>query len=296
MAAMHQEGARAPDIRAGRVFILCNESAGGVTAGDSARLEGALLHRFGCADVHELTLSDGPLDFSDLGPDDLCIVLGGDGTANAAAAAASGEDGPILVLLPGGTLNVLPHALYGERPWPEALEAALTRGEVRRLGGAAANGKPFFVAAVFGAPALLARAREAIRKGQFFSALRKLRHFIMRALMRRLRARADAGPPQKAEAIGVLCPSFAGRLEGDDLEWVRFDARSVHDFISLGWRTLTSSWRNDRSIDIQRCEGGDIVGRRLIPAILDGEPHAFHGRIRIEKLRDGPKVLALPNP
>ncbi len=51
---------------------------------------------------------------------DLLLILAGDGTARLAAALA-GPDGPPVAPLPGGTLNMLPHALYGNRPWRAAL-------------------------------------------------------------------------------------------------------------------------------------------------------------------------------
>src|SRR5690349_19866349 len=51
----------------------------------------------------------------DAGPD-LMIVLAGDGTARAACELA-GAEGPLIAPLPGGTMNLLPKALYGDRDW-----------------------------------------------------------------------------------------------------------------------------------------------------------------------------------
>ncbi len=277
--------------RARRVFVVCNEAAGSVQPGDGARVR-AMLAEAGFGDVAELDWPAGKDRLASVARDDLVVVLGGDGTARTVAEAARGN-GPILVLLPGGTLNVLPHALYGELAWPEALAAALARGRVRRMSGGLANGKPFFVAAAFGAPTILARAREAARQGQFMRALRRLRHFTLRLFSLRLRARHDDTPPVKAEAIAVLCPSFSGSVERAPLEWVRFDARRLHDILRVGVKALTSAWRGDEAIEVQPCERGDIVSRGFIPAILDGEPQTFHGRVRIQTLRDGPRVLAL---
>ena len=55
---------------------------------------------------------------------DLLLVWTGDGTINAAAIKAAGWDGAILVL-PGGTLNLLSKALHGDRPVTEILADAL---------------------------------------------------------------------------------------------------------------------------------------------------------------------------
>src|SRR5690606_693516 len=147
---------------------------------------------------------------------DVIIVLGGDGTARAAAELAPRE-GPPLVLLPGGTLNVLPRALYGELDWPEALKAALERGGVRRLPMALANDKPFYVAAMFGNTALFARAREAVREGKPLTAWRRFRVALRRSFARSLRARHGANRMEKVEAVGVLLPTFSGGLDADDI-------------------------------------------------------------------------------
>src|SRR5688572_20978118 len=53
---------------------------------------------------------------------DLVVILAGDGTARAAAELC-GPKGPMLAPLPGGTMNMLPHAVYGEVPWADALTA-----------------------------------------------------------------------------------------------------------------------------------------------------------------------------
>src|SRR5581483_6247865 len=95
---------------------------------------------------------------------DLLVVIAGDGTARTAAALC-GPDGPLLAPLAGGTMNVLPHALYGTLDWPTALRRLATDGRVREVAGGEIAGQPFYVAAVLGAPALWAEAREAARLG-----------------------------------------------------------------------------------------------------------------------------------
>jgi diacylglycerol kinase family enzyme len=56
---------------------------------------------------------------------EVLVVLGGDGTIRTAAEACTGTDGYLLPL-PGGTLNVLPRALYGDSSWQDALNETLT--------------------------------------------------------------------------------------------------------------------------------------------------------------------------
>lgn len=273
-------------------LVLVNKDAGGVTAADRQKLLELLaqhgVRRFELVEPDRLS----PAIFKTAKNYDLFIVLGGDGTARAAAEFAP-KNAPPLVLLPGGTLNVLPRALYGNRAWPEALTAALERGEVRRLSMGRANDEAFFVAGIFGAPTLLARAREAVREGRYRVAVRRFRHFLKRAFTHGLRARPDGAPMRTAEAIGVLCPSFSGALEGEGLEWARLDATRLQDLLRLGLRSFGPGWREDPSIDLRTCKGGDIVSTGLIPATLDGEPKTFVSRVRIRFERAGPRVVAV---
>lgn len=274
-------------------LVLFNEKAGSVQPGDHEKLirhlADAGIERYalvGADQISDVLFARAP-DF------DLVIVLGGDGTAQCAAALAP-RDCPPLVLLPGGTLNILPHALYGQLAWPEALKAALERGVEKRMPAGTVNGERFFVAAMFGAPTVLARAREAAREGNFLKAVGRIRHFVKRAFMRRLRARHDQTKLRKTEAIGVLLPAFGGLLEGEKgLEWVRLDARHFIDLARVSMRALGEGWRKDPAVDISRCMSGDIAASGIIPATLDGEPRTYLSTVRIEYDPEGVRVLAL---
>jgi len=270
-----------------KALVIVNEKAGSLGAGDRERL----LSQLKALGVHPIkTMSDiRELVERDASGADLVIVLGGDGTARMAAATFSA--GPPLVLLPGGTLNVLPHALYGALAWPEALQAALTRGRIARLTGGDANGRKFFVAAMFGAPSLLARARESARLGRLAVMIYRLRLAFNRMLSRRLAVRPAGGVASRAEAVGVLCPAYSGGVEGRSLEWVRLDVARVLDFLRVGLRSVIGGWRDDPTIAISNCSSGEIRSIGIIPAVLDGEPVTFVSKVRIRILSGGPKVL-----
>lgn len=280
-----------PAPGAARAFVIVNEAAGGVGRGAADALRAQL----GAAGVEIVALADDVAGLQahqaavrDAG---MIVVLGGDGTARAAAEAF--RDGPPLLLLPGGTLNVLPRALYGDRAWREALSEALTAGKVRRLVGGRANGKPFFVAALFGGPTLLARAREAMREGRVLEAARRLRHAMARLMSRKLLVRPSAAAFSVAAAAGVLCPSYIGELEDDALEWVRLDVNRLTDFARVGLLSVLGGWRDDDTIQLSRAARGEIRSIGVVPALLDGESAAFFSRVRVEIMQDGPFVVAL---
>mgnify|MGYP002133071793 CR=1 FL=1 len=91
-------------------------------------------------------------------------VIAGDGTARAGAEMA-GPKGPLVAPLPGGTMNMLPNALYGGRDWKTAMADILSDGVERNISGGEIDGRAFYVAAILGSPALWAEARARFGKG-----------------------------------------------------------------------------------------------------------------------------------
>lgn len=282
---------RAP-VRVRKALVLLNEKAGSVGPKAGAQLIEAL----NSAGVEQFTIVDATKmssrNFQRASQYDAIIVLGGDGTARYAADLAP-RNGPPLILLPGGTLNILPKALYGELAWPEAIKAVLEHGVERRLPVGLANGEKFYVAGLFGPTTLLALARESVREGKPLKAFQRLRHALNRSFSRSIRARSGSGKMRKAEGIGVLLPSFSGGIESDHLEWVRLDAKHLLDLARVSLRAITAGWRKDSTVEISECKTGDIYAAGIIPATLDGEPRTFLSYVRITFNEHGPKVLAL---
>lgn len=204
---------------------------------------------------------------------DVLLLVAGDGTARAAAEMA-GPDGPLIAPLPGGTMNMLPHALYGAVSWPEAMAKCLEGGRERMISGGEINGRLFFVAAILGSPALWAEAREAARAGRADLALLRARRALRRAFSSRLRYVLDGRPKGKAEALSLLCPLVSADLDADEraLEAAALDPAGALDIFRLGVNTVTGNWRNDPSVVVGRCRIGKVWAGGRIPAILDGEP------------------------
>jgi diacylglycerol kinase family enzyme len=213
---------------------------------------------------------------------DLLVVLGGDGTASAAAALC-GPFGPLLAPLPGGTMNVLPHALYGRRDWKSALTMILTDGRERPVAGGEIGGRGFYVAAVLGNPALWAPAREALRARKLWLAIERALYAWRRRFRRKLRFSLDGAPHRKTEALALLCPLISRNLPDDapTLEAASIDPRSLGDVLRLGLGALVrplmgpalgGDWRTDPAVTIDHCREGHAYARRHIHAIIDGEP------------------------
>ena len=229
----------------------------------------------------------------DAGPD-LLVVLGGDGTAKLAAERC-GPHGPLLAALPGGTLNMLPHVLYGQLPWAKALDAALTEGVERPVCGGRVNGQSFFVAAVLGAPALWSAAREAIRAGDLRRAWRKGTYAFRRAFTGRIRYGLDGRPADDAEALVLISPTVSRALDGAaGLEVAEVNARNAQEMFRLAFHGLAGDWRTDPAVTVSIARRGGVTARRPIPCILDGELTRMSNRIEFSFQAKAFRALALP--
>lgn len=271
------------------VLVIVNEAAGSVGPGGRERLI-AEIEALGARTTKSVSNLE-QLCEGDAADADLIVVLGGDGTASKAASMFA--DGPPLVLLPGGTRNLLARALYGVLAWPDALRGALADGRIARLTGGEANGRKFFVAALFGAPTLLARVREAARSGRLDLMIAHLKQVLARIFARRIAVRPVGGVATRAEAAGVLCPAYRGEVEGQSLEWVRLNAAQIVDFIRVGVRSVVGGWRVDSAIELSSSPSGEIRAIGTMPASLDGEPTTFKAHVRVQILKQSPRVLVL---
>ena len=279
------------------VEVVANVASGGVGRGAPAEIE-KILGDYGlgahvCAPAtHEL---EACIRAAVAARPDLLIVLAGDGTARAAAELC-GPDGPMIAPLPGGTMNMLPHAIYGPRPWQTALTLALEQGHEQPIGGGSVDGHSFLVAGIFGAPALWAPAREAARFGKPRLAYLRARRALRRAFSGRLRYALDSGPREKAEALVIMCPLTSRALDNDDkaLEAIGLDLHGAVDAVRMGFHALTGDWRHAPGVEVQRCQVARIWASHGIPAILDGESVLLKGLAEVRYTERVARVLAIP--
>lgn len=284
-----------------KIEVLVNPLSGSVgpAAPEEAR---ALLETFG-VDFHITVLESGQVSDQvkaavDSGPD-LVMIVAGDGTAGAAATLC-GHDGPLVAPLAGGTMNMLPHAIYGEIDWKAGLVAALTEGEVASISGGEVDGRPFYVAAILGAPALFGLAREAARDRQYVKALRRAYVAYARVFSSKVRYSFDGSRPDRAEAVALLCPLVSKAMdEQHALEAAAINPKGATDAFKLGVRTLIANvhgdWRRDPTVETHCIQAGRAWSRSALPAILDGEPTRLP---KVVDIRFRPKtfrVLAPPS-
>ena len=285
----------APWLR--RVEVVANTASGGVQPDAPAELE-KIFSDFAvkarvCA-PHTDDLTRCLREAVDAAPD-LLVVLAGDGTLRTAAELC-GPKGPVLAPLPGGTMNMLPHAVYGRRSWQDALSVALAQGEEMMLAGGEVEGHVFLCAAILGSPALWAPAREAARFRKARLAWMRARIALQRTFSGRLRYTLDGGPRERAVALSFLCPLISRALDEKTpaLEAAILDLHRLRDVVSLGFHAMAGDWRDAPAVEATPARVARLWAAERIPAILDGEAVRLTNHATVAFKPDVVRVLGLP--
>ena len=202
----------------------------------------------------------------------ILVVLGGDGTIRTAAHACTGTD-TYLLPLPGGTLNVLPRALYGDSSWQETLKKTIANPLKRELSGGRVGDKLFFVAAVVGAPGLWMEAREAIRKGDILNAVGKAGIAFEAMFDTTIQYFISPEVNGEAEVVAVICPLVSEQMSDSEqaLEAAAVDVENAAELLGLATAAAFGKWRDDESVTLTKTHRVTVQSKKDIPLFLDGE-------------------------
>jgi diacylglycerol kinase family enzyme len=203
---------------------------------------------------------------------EVLIVLGGDGTIRTAAEACA-EKGSYLIPLPGGTMNMLPRALYGNVSWEEALKKTLTAPSTKVLSGGRVANKRFFIAAIVGAPALWTQPRESMREGNIADAIKKGSVAFRRLFEAKVQYLISGGAKGETEAVALICPLISEEMSDSEqaLEAAIIDVENAAEVIGLATTAAFGEWRDDKNILLTKTKRVNVQSSKEIPATLDGE-------------------------
>jgi diacylglycerol kinase family enzyme len=214
---------------------------------------------------------------------EVLIVLGGDGTIRTAAEACA-ERGLYLIPLPGGTMNMLPRALYGDVSWEDALKNTLAAPSAKVLSGGRIADKQFFIAAILGAPALWAEPRESIRKGDIVDAIEKGSIAFRNMFETKVQYLISGEIKGEAETVALICPLVSEEMSDSEqvLEAAFIDVESAAEVIGLATTAAFGKWRDDRNILLTKTKRVRVQSTKDIPATLDGESVSLGTSVEID--------------
>lgn len=261
-----------------KTIALVNSMAGSVGPGGARRLRKAMKGvGLDHAEIREFDHANSAAQLAGIEAEapDLLISWGGDGTQRAVLERL-GRQSSRLLLLPGGTMNLLSKWLHGDRPWETILWSVLASPTTRILPAGKVGEHLFFCALLAGVAARFAEAREDMRRGDLGRAFQDTGAALDSIGMIHLstsfgsdRQHADHHFPS-GNVVGALVGPLAGNKR---MEVIRSALPSAMSAIEFAWSTFTSGWRQrpDLSIepaDVLIVEDADGVD---IPTIIDGE-------------------------
>lgn len=255
------------------VVAVINTGGGGCDANSAGRMAEILMEAdLAHAEVISVTAEDIDKALEDaVAAADVLVVLGGDGTIRNAAEKC-GKAGKLLIPLPGGTMNMLPRALYGDVRWDMVLKNALISPKVRDVSGGMADGQPFFCVAILGPPSLWADAREALRRGRPIQALKRSYVAFRRGGLA-LDYQFGDNLFGRAEGVAVICPLVSKALaQGEhSLEAAALEPMTAGAMFRLAFHAIFDDWRRHPSVVMAKVKTVRVSGRGRVPVILDGE-------------------------
>jgi len=194
---------------------------------------------------------------------DLLIVLSGDGTVNAAAAALERWDGALLPL-PGGTLNLFHKRLHGDRSPEEILQDALA-GRARRVHPPTigCDAGRAYIGVIVGPTTAWAEVREQFRQ----LSLAGLAETIPGAIDATLYGDGVSirGSDESFQAINLTPEDDRILAEG-------LITDSAGSILRHGIAWLAGDFREGPSVDLSEQRSVVIEGKGRIGLLLDGEP------------------------
>jgi diacylglycerol kinase family enzyme len=255
--------------------VIINTSSGGCDSGSEAQLlsilEGAGVTKCKtwCGQANQMEQAFAEAAAQQL---EALIVLGGDGTIRTAAGACS-RRGIYLLPLPGGTMNMLPRALYGEESWENALKNTLAHPVTKVLSGGRVENNQFFVAAIAGVPALWAETRESIREGDIVDAIKTGAVAFQGMFSTRIQYSISSETKGEAEVIAVICPLISQQMSESEqaLEAAVISLENATELIRFATAAAVGKWRDGGNITLNKTTRVTLQSSTDIPIFLDGE-------------------------
>ncbi len=229
-----------------------------------------------------------PADLAEAKVDEVAVFTG-DGTINALLTGLAGWDGMVLVL-PGGTMNLLYHRLHGERTMEQAM-AAIAAGEAvkRRPGVIRCEWGTAFAGMLAGPGTSWGRVREAMREADVIEVASGAVEAIEETLAGDMIA---CTAPRLGRPEGYPLISLVPRDGGMEVE--AYHAESAGEYVEQTWALLRRNFRegphdvlgNARSVCLASTQG------KPFGLLIDGEQVEAAAEVKFELVKCEVDLLA----
>lgn len=219
----------------------------------------------------------------------LVMVYAGDGTINTVITALAGWDGAILVL-DGGTMNLLYHRLHGDQDMACVI-AAVGKGQATRVRpGVVHSPHGQALAGLMAGPGTSwCDVREAMRDG----AVVGMAATAVKALEQSLGGATIAcREPALGRAEGYPLIMLTPQDEGIVVE--AYHAESTADYLAQGWALLKRDFRQGPHTDLGTVDRLVLASTdgRPFGLLIDGEPQETPGPVELKLANCGVDLLA----
>jgi hypothetical protein len=277
---------REMDAHMSESLFIYNERSGTCDLALVAEIE-ELFARAGWPIGQSRTIDDQPLpsgqELEDQGIG-LAIILGGDGSLAAAAQALDGWDGTLLAL-PGGTMNLLAHALHGDLGPLEIVKAYLSgEGAVLRTPVIRAGDVTAYTGIIIGPTAAWGQVREALRNRDLAALADEVPNAI---------AATFDGPGVSLEGSDTSYPAIFVEPGRGGLKAYGVLADSAGDLFRHGWAWLSGDFRDGPSESLGVAPALHVrSGAATVDLLIDGEPSDGPVPFELQLARSGVRFFA----
>jgi hypothetical protein len=195
---------------------------------------------------------------------DLLAIYAGDGTTNSALKAAAGWEGDVLIL-PGGTMNLLARALHGDQPCRSIIQEAARNRRTTRLNTVEIGENIAYVGVIAGPTTSLAQVRENARHA-------RLSELVLQAIPAAI-TESLAGPQVGIDGTDERFPAIFAAPRETAMELCGFTASTIGEVLAHASAWLNGDFRDGPRVDLGSAPSATLASEAdEIGLLIDGEP------------------------
>lgn len=194
---------------------------------------------------------------------EILSIYAGDGTTNGALKAAAGWDGAVLIL-PGGTMNLLAHALHGDQSCHEIIASACAERRTRQLNTVEIGDSIAYVGVIAGPTTTWAKVREDARHAE-------VADMVFTAIPAAI-SESLGGPQVAVQGVEGSYPAIFAAPRDNAIALCGFTASSIGDVIAHASAWLNRDFRDGPRVDLGERQQATLVSEAdTIGLLIDGE-------------------------